>query len=43
MSYIRSPFNYTDNKYKQLNQLLSYFPKDTTHFFDLFGRGLMMV
>ncbi len=38
-SYIKSPFNYTGGKYKQLNQLLSYFPKGITHFVDLFGGG----
>ena len=38
-NYIKSPFNYTGGKYKQLNQLLSYFPKGITHFVDLFGGG----
>ena len=38
-NYIKSPFNYTGGKYKQLNQILPYFPKDTIHFVDLFGGG----
>lgn len=39
MKYIKSPFNYVGGKYKQLNQLLPYFPSDASEFVDLFGGG----
>lgn len=37
--YINSCFNYTGNKYKQLNQLFRYFPKNVDVFVDLFCGG----
>lgn len=37
--YINSCFNYTGNKYKQLDQLFHYFPKNTDTFVDLFCGG----
>lgn len=37
--YINSCFNYTGNKYKQLNQLFHYFPKNADVFVDLFCGG----
>lgn len=37
--YIKSPLNYTGGKYKQLDILLSIFPKKINCFVDLFGGG----
>ncbi len=39
MSYIRSPINYTGNKYRLLEQLKKFFPKRTKVFVDLFCGG----
>src|SRR3989344_5260763 len=38
-SYIKSPLNYIGGKYKILNQILPYFPKDINNFIDLFAGG----
>lgn len=38
--FIKSPFNYVGNKYKQLSQLMSIFPKHCNHFIDLMAGGL---
>lgn len=34
---IKSPLNYTGNKYKLLEQIIPLFPKDINNFIDLFG------
>ncbi len=36
---IKSPLNYTGGKYKLLNQIIPYFPKDINTFVDLFCGG----
>lgn len=37
--YIKSPMNYMGNKYKLLDDLYTYFPKDCSLFVDLFAGG----
>lgn len=37
--YLKSPFNYTGSKYKLLNKIYPYFPKDVNKFYDLFAGG----
>ena len=37
--YIKSPLNYIGGKYKILNQILPYFPKNINNFIDLFAGG----
>lgn len=37
MKYIKSPLNYTGNKYNLLPQILPLFPADIKTFYDLFG------
>ena len=37
--YVNSCFNYTGNKYKQLDQLFKYFPSSADNFVDLFCGG----
>lgn len=39
INFINSCFNYTGNKYKQLDQLFHYFPKNADVFVDLFCGG----
>ena len=39
MLFIKSPLNYTGNKYRILPQLEKYFPKNTEVFVDLFCGG----
>lgn len=35
--YIKSPINYTGNKYKLLGQIVPLFPKNVNRFVDIFG------
>ena len=35
--YVKSPLNYTGNKFKLLSQILPLFPKDIDTFYDVFG------
>ena len=37
--FIKSPLNYTGGKYKILNSIFPYFPKEINTFIDLFGGG----
>lgn len=37
--FIKSPLNYIGGKYKILNQILPYFPKNINNFIDLFAGG----
>lgn len=37
--YIKSPLNYIGGKYKLLNQIVRYFPKNIDTFYDLFAGG----
>ena len=37
MKYIKSPLNYTGNKYNLLSQILPLFPQKINTFYDLFG------
>lgn len=37
--FIKCPFNYIGGKYKLLEQLIDYFPKNISTFVDLFGGG----
>jgi DNA adenine methylase Dam len=37
--YIKSPINYTGNKYRILSQITQYFPKNIDHFVDMFTGG----
>lgn len=37
MDYVRSPINYTGNKYRLLKDILCFFPKDINTFIDVFG------
>lgn len=37
--FIKSPLNYIGGKYKLLNQILPYFPKNIDTFFDVFSGG----
>lgn len=39
---IKSPLNYTGNKYKLLPQILPLFPERTRMFVDLFGGGVTL-
>lgn len=39
MNYIKSPINYTGNKYRILNQFETYFPKESKVFLDLLCGG----
>ena len=39
MNFIKSPFNYMGNKYKQLPQLTKLYPKEINNFLDLFCGG----
>ncbi|MDR0917669.1 MAG: DNA adenine methylase [Oscillospiraceae bacterium] len=39
LKLVKAPFNYSDNKYKLLKQLLPLFPENITDFVDLFGGG----
>ena len=39
MDYIKSPLNYTGNKYRLLNQFEKFFPKEIDTFVDLFCGG----
>lgn len=39
MPYIKSPFNYQGNKYRQLTQLCKIFPQNINNFIDLFTGG----
>lgn len=38
-AFIKSPLNYIGGKYKILNQILPYFPKNINNFIDLFAGG----
>lgn len=38
--YLKSPLNYIGGKYKILNQIMPYFPKDIDTFIELFAGGL---
>lgn len=40
LSYIKSPMNYTGGKYKILEHIIPYFPKEMNNFVDLFAGGL---
>ncbi len=37
--YIKSPLNQIGGKYKLLNQIVRYFPKNIDTFYDLFAGG----
>jgi DNA adenine methylase Dam len=39
VNYVKSPLNYTGNKFKLLPQILPLFPNDINAFIDLFGGG----
>ena len=39
MEFIKSPINYTGNKYRILDQITKYFPKKVDTFVDLFSGG----
>ena len=39
MNYLKSPFNYTGQKYPILDQIFNYFPKEVDTFYDLFCGG----
>ncbi|WNE40639.1 MAG: hypothetical protein mread185_000096 [Mycoplasmataceae bacterium] len=42
--FVKSPINYTGNKYKLLKQIMPFFPKNINKFFDVFGgSGTMTV
>ncbi len=38
--FLETPFNYAGNKYKLLNKILPYFPKNCNTFYDVFGGGV---
>ncbi|QSF35963.1 Dam family site-specific DNA-(adenine-N6)-methyltransferase (plasmid) [Priestia megaterium] len=37
--YVKSPLNYTGGKYRLLDQIIPYFPKDIENFYDVFSGG----
>ena len=39
VNFIKSPLNYTGNKYRILNQIIKYFPKNQYSLLDLFCGG----